>query len=393
MKKTNTLFALAIMTSMPLMSQTWGTSGNTVTTGQYIGASNQATLDLRTSGTSRIAIDYRGNYTFSSFASPGAPIKLLQTANTGLVTPFTMSTAANVLCGDGAWRPLNTISSAQWISSGTHLYNGNTGSVGIGVNPTSLIAPAKSNVLGDIDKTVSLTTSNHTTDFGVNTNIKINRVNTIAIAVENVTPVIDPTFGGSYRVIPLAINGNGSMQFSSAGNSNNEIITVKTVTDPISNHLLMGKGFDKSYFTLFKDGKLLIGDGYEWTLPQYVMPTNIRLAVNGKIICEELVVKLRANWPDYVFGDTYKLKDLNELETFITANKHLPNIPSAQEVADKGFETGDIIKRQMEKIEELSLYLIQHNKLIAEQQKQLDLQSRKSIEQEKRLELLEAKMK
>lgn len=92
-----------------------------------------------------------------------------------------------------------------------------------------------------------------------------------------------------------------------------------------------------------------------------------KLTVTGKIICEELKVKLVSSiWPDYVFDKKYKLKSLSEVEQFILKNKHLPNIPSAAEVEKNGIEVGDMQKKMMEKIEELTLYIIDLQKQIDE---------------------------
>lgn len=90
--------------------------------------------------------------------------------------------------------------------------------------------------------------------------------------------------------------------------------------------------------------------------------TGYILSVNGKIISEEVRVQMDASWPDYVFDRKYKLKSLKEVESYITANKHLPGIPSAKQVADEGLHLGDMQKRMMEKVEELTLYIIQLNK-------------------------------
>jgi hypothetical protein len=90
------------------------------------------------------------------------------------------------------------------------------------------------------------------------------------------------------------------------------------------------------------------------------------LAAKGKIAGSEFVVKTVASWPDYVFADDYKLKSLEETERFIKANKHLPNIPAAAAIEKNGLELGDMQKRLMEKVEELTLYLIEANKAIKE---------------------------
>ena len=88
------------------------------------------------------------------------------------------------------------------------------------------------------------------------------------------------------------------------------------------------------------------------------------MSVAGKIMCEELRVELEADWPDYVFSDDYNLMSLANLEKFIQTNNHLPNIPSAEEVQDSGIEVGEMQKLMMEKIEELTLYILQQQKEI-----------------------------
>jgi hypothetical protein len=86
------------------------------------------------------------------------------------------------------------------------------------------------------------------------------------------------------------------------------------------------------------------------------------LAVNGKIHSTELVIE--SGWADYVFEKNYMLRPLNELEKFIQQNKHLPNIPAAAEIKTNGLNVGDVQKRMMEKIEELTLYIIEQDKQI-----------------------------
>lgn len=90
------------------------------------------------------------------------------------------------------------------------------------------------------------------------------------------------------------------------------------------------------------------------------------LAVAGSIIAEEVVVRLQVNWPDYVFSENHQQPTLEEVETFIDKNKHLPGIPSAQEVANDGIEVGDMQVKMMEKIEELYLHIIDMNKQVQE---------------------------
>lgn len=104
--------------------------------------------------------------------------------------------------------------------------------------------------------------------------------------------------------------------------------------------------------------------------------TGYKLSVNGKVICEELKVELDQAWPDYVFEEDYELRSIQEMEESIQANGHLPGIPSAKEIEENGLEIGDMQKRMMEKIEELSLYIIDLDKKNKDLQQQiLDLKN------------------
>ena len=82
-----------------------------------------------------------------------------------------------------------------------------------------------------------------------------------------------------------------------------------------------------------------------------------KLSVDGKVVCEELLVQL-SPWPDYVFKPEYKLASLLEIEQFILKNNHLPGIPTAAEVESEGLNVGQMQQLMMEKIEELTLHMI-----------------------------------
>ncbi|MGJ1421064.1 hypothetical protein ACR79T_15700 [Sphingobacterium spiritivorum] len=88
-----------------------------------------------------------------------------------------------------------------------------------------------------------------------------------------------------------------------------------------------------------------------------------RLSVNGNIRAKEIKVET-ANWPDYVFAEDYPLTPLPEIEAFIKANKHLPDIPWAQKITEDGLSVGEMNKLLIEKVEELTLHLIEKDKKI-----------------------------
>lgn len=93
-------------------------------------------------------------------------------------------------------------------------------------------------------------------------------------------------------------------------------------------------------------------------------PYNYKLAVKGVIGAQELKIENTSTaWPDFVFAKNYSLMNLNELEAYLEVNKHLPNIPSAKEVSDNnGVLVGEFQTKLLQKIEELTLYVIQQNK-------------------------------
>ncbi|MBL7748926.1 MAG: hypothetical protein JNM19_15920 [Chitinophagaceae bacterium] len=101
--------------------------------------------------------------------------------------------------------------------------------------------------------------------------------------------------------------------------------------------------------------------------------TNYEWSVDGEIMCENLVMQNSTSWPDYVFEDNYPLMSIADLEESIRKNKHLPNVPSAAEIEKKGIDMGQMTRALLEKVEELTLYVIQLEKRVkAAEQKQKD---------------------
>jgi len=94
-------------------------------------------------------------------------------------------------------------------------------------------------------------------------------------------------------------------------------------------------------------------------LSSATMPSNdYLLAVDGKIISEEVRVEVSGTWPDYVFEKEYALTPLTELESEIAHLGHLPGVPSARQVSEEGILLGDMNRILLEKVEELTLYVI-----------------------------------
>jgi hypothetical protein len=90
-----------------------------------------------------------------------------------------------------------------------------------------------------------------------------------------------------------------------------------------------------------------------------------KLLVDGKILSEEVKVQMSEDWPDYVFDKGYELMPIEQIAGYIKENQHLPGMPSAREVAESGgVELGEMNRRLLEKIEELTLHLISQQREI-----------------------------
>lgn len=142
------------------------------------------------------------------------------------------------------------------------------------------------------------------------------------------------------------------------------------------------------------DGNVGIGTSLDTNNTPNRNPNNYKLAVNGSIGAKEVFVEITSTtWPDYVFDKKYNLLPLAEVESFINTNSHLPNVPSASEINDKGLALGEMNSVLLKKVEELTLYLIEQNKNIIEQNKIINNQQSTINEFKERMNTLESKIK
>lgn len=132
-------------------------------------------------------------------------------------------------------------------------------------------------------------------------------------------------------------NGDGSELMRIQGNGN------------------VGIGTSTPTAKLTVNGTTLIGDPTVITK----LPLGYNLYVQKGILTDSSRIMYKNKWADYVFDENYTLKSFDELETYLKINKHLPNIPSAVEIAQNGIDIADMDRRILEKIEELHLYISQ----------------------------------
>lgn len=144
-----------------------------------------------------------------------------------------------------------------------------------------------------------------------------------------------------------------------------------------STQMIMNNKSQQEIMKIFEDGN----DNVTMTLPKtnsflgigttsFIDGTDtFRLAVKGAIRADR--VKVYTSWADFVFEKNYDLPSLEEVEKHIKEKGHLKDIPSAKEVDKNGIELGEMNKKLLQKIEELTLYLIEMNKELQEVKSQI----------------------
>lgn len=184
----------------------------------------------------------------------------------------------------------------------------------------------------------------------------------------------------------------GKLHVNDAASSNTTVlITPKAISAGDSSTLLFGEDNDGTYgmYWMYDGTGNLMGLWGKYGSTNYGphllvnrdngsmaigsnFATGYKLSVSGKIICTELRVNLVADWPDYVFKKEYNLLPVERLGDYIRDHGHLPNIPPASEINTSGLDVGEMQRLMMEKIEELSLYIVGQQKQIEELKKQLN---------------------
>jgi hypothetical protein len=165
---------------------------------------------------------------------------------------------------------------------------------------------------------------------------------------------------------------------------------------PIVLSSFYGLGFDVGggKMALCQNGVLVIGNSSNVnTTIEAIAGINpsaleYQLYVEKGIRTERARVDLKSNWADYVFETDYDLPSLTSVEQFITTNKHLPNVPSAAEVKENGIDVAEMDEILLRKVEELTLYTIEQEKLIEATNKELAAMKRQLAEFEKILNAL-----
>lgn len=136
---------------------------------------------------------------------------------------------------------------------------------------------------------------------------------------------------------------------------------VPTITKAIK---IFNQTLNKEVFQIKRNGATYIGSEKVATGPH----SDAMLTVSGKVACKEVRVfnNTSGYWADFVFNPTYKLMPLKEVEAFYMANKHLPNIPTANDIEVDGNDLAKTDAMLLQKIEKLTIYNVQQQKEIEE---------------------------
>lgn len=229
---------------------------------------------------------------------------------------------------------LAKFSIAQWSTvtgSTTNIYNTNTGFVGIGTGntvPTSFVDIRKDQSTATIVKV-----RNQSSISGAAAGYEMATLN----ANSYLRSILYYNVGSSYYHWSLGSHANAALF------DGNEFVW----RNPAGTN---------TYMKITSGGTVGIGTAN---------PGSFKLAVEGTIGTRAIKVLSTTPFPDYVFKPDYPLPSIRDVETYINQHQHLPGVPSAAEVEkDGGFELGEMDRKLLEKVEELTLYIIQLNKKI-----------------------------
>jgi glutaredoxin-related protein len=243
---------------------------------------------------------------------------------------------------------------------------GSNGNVGIG----AITPAAKLEITNTTEQLRLGYDATHYSSFTAASNGGLSITSPAGTTINTYAPLAGTNIGLNISVYHGVVIGRGS-------GVHNEALLDLFTNDPGTTgaNLFRIRNSSNDFFDVSSSGNVGIGttDNSSWQLAN----STYKLAVGGNIIAEEMVVKLQTNWPDYVFKKEYTLMPLPQLQDYINAHQHLPELPSAGDVEKRGQNLGEMNRLLVKKVEELTLYMIEKDKQIKAQEQRLkDLEDR-----------------
>ncbi len=300
----------------------------------------------------------------------------------------------------GNWLPFTgTNTASPWTVSGTNIYYDGTGNVGIGGLSTGsklhVNGPLLVNEPGSSTGQIGISSPLGTPGLIFLSNDDLFRADIrrtvdglhFATHLSTAAPATRMVLTNDGRLgigttAPVSILDVNNSFYSATGTV---VVKPQNSTSEGGELVLLGSGLNNEYridnfdgtlrffqngqVTMFMqpNGHVAIGPanavgGYKLYVAEGILTERVKIATMGS-----------AEWSDYVFEEDYELKSLHEIKQFVQQNKHLPNIPSAQEIEKSGYELQQMDAKLLEKIEELYLLTIQLN----EEKQQIEATNKK----------------
>lgn len=375
---TRYLVANSSGTISPTGSIPWLTSGNSISPGDFIGTTNTEDFIIRTSNTNRMWVNKSTGFVGIG-VNADIPLSTLQ-INAGL---------AKICLGNGGVQAnayftgylgfnLNRESNGSWKTENDGSSNGGSGIICDAGGNLNFVA------IGKTEPSPANTNQTFSTDADIlaRSSMRIDakgRLHICENSANNTTQ--DAMYIGDKLTIHKGITPNSTSAFASnfIWDDDNNVARRRVSNDNCMMMAFNGTLGDITFTTADNNGNA--GDVITWKECLKIKNNGqvgigagsyngsygaCSLAVAGMIGANELkIIAVGAPFPDYVFASNYNLRKLEDVESFISQNKHLPEMPSACEVENNnGYEVGKMQLALLKKVEEMTLYVIELNKRI-----------------------------
>lgn len=325
MKKLSFFIAICMAMTVIQAQSYWSLSGNSTSGSNFIGTTNSNALNFKTNGTSRMTLSASQAFLGIGTNNPDGNLHIHSTYRSGkgyqTDLHLTNSSAGGAATDGFRIRQLdNIVYFSQLEKANLFLQNNGKGFV--------------------------LDTNGY---FGFNTSYPLQRIHVVDgnIMISRTSHRADGSVNGSMLfggdITSACPRGDWGIEYV---NSDDEGFGLNFWRPASTCHT----GFNYALF-LADNGNIGIGTNDQ----------QAKLSVDGRICAKEVRVSLSGSpcWPDYVFAPQYDLMPLGDLKLYVQEHRHLPGIPSAAEVEENGVELGATTEQLLQKIEEMTLYILQ----------------------------------